>query len=36
MLGISNVLLLVATGENPDYPTNQVMIWDDKQFQNIH
>ena len=30
MLGMSNILLLVATGENPDYPSTNVMIWDDK------
>ena len=36
MLGISNILLLVATGENPDYPSTNVMIWDDKQLAVIN
>ena len=36
MLGMSNILLLVATGENPDYPSTNVMIWDDKQLAVIN
>jgi|LauGreDrversion4_2_1035121.scaffolds.fasta_scaffold2462748_1 hypothetical protein len=36
MVGNSNIVLLVATGENPDYPSNQVIIWDDKQMVDIN
>ena len=30
MLNNSNIVLLVATGENPNYPNDQVIVWDDK------
>lgn len=33
MVGLTNILFLVATGENPDCPSDQVMIWDDKKQQ---
>jgi hypothetical protein len=33
MVGKTNILFLVATGENPDYPSDQVMVWDDKKQQ---
>lgn len=32
MVGFTNIVLLVATGENPTYPNDQVIIWDDKQL----
>lgn len=33
MVGKTNILFLVATGENPDFPSDQVMVWDDKKQQ---
>ena len=30
MVGQSNLLLLVATGENLDYRSDKIMIWDEK------
>lgn len=36
MVGNSNIILLVATGKNDKYPSNQVIIWDDKQMVDIN
>lgn len=33
MVGISSLVLLVATGDNPEYPSDQVLIWDEKQLK---
>lgn len=36
MIAKSNILLMVATGENPDYPSDQVLLWDDKKLDIQH
>lgn len=35
MCGKSNILLMVATGDNPSHPSDQVIIWDDKAVRAI-
>lgn len=35
MIGRSNVVLLVPTGNDPMYPSNQVLIWDDIKLKHI-
>jgi len=30
MIGISSLVLLVATGDNSDHSSHQVLVWDEK------
>lgn len=32
MIGISNILLLIPTGDNPAYRADNVILWDDKHL----
>jgi len=35
MVGKSNLILLIPTGEDPRYPSNSVLLWDDKKLKNV-
>jgi len=32
MVGKSNIVLLVATGDNPEFSSDQVIFWDDRSL----
>ena len=35
MVGKSNLILLIPTGEDPRYPANSVLLWDDKRLKHV-
>lgn len=35
MVGKSNVILLIPTGEDPKYPSNLMLLWDDKKMTHV-
>ena len=35
MVGKSNLILLIPTGEDPRYPSNSVLLWDDKKLKHV-
>jgi len=35
MVGKSNLILLIPTGEDIRYPANSVLLWDDKRLKHV-